>query len=497
MRGSQIILFTILALVAVHAPDALEVRLHGDRLTLVAWDDALRDVLEGFLHAGVQVKMDPQIHAKVTGVFEDADTEEALKELLEPFGYALVWDVVEGPLGPLPKLSEIHIFRPGEEKMLEPLFDPNANLEITTGPDMAGPLFVEDELLLSVKPSMKIEEFKRLLFQVGGTVIDSVPELGIYRVRLVAGTNVPALVQQLEGHPKIHTVEPNYVFKAPEPVIAGLPVEVANPNVNLPAAAEGALPVAILDSGLASLEGLDDIVVGKFDAMNPERTLADPLGHGTQMALIAAGAVVPDGVTASGEATVPVVAIRAFDDNGHASSFGLGRSIAYALEQESRVMNMSWGSETKSEFLGDAIAYAQSKDMIVVASAGNEPTGKPMYPAAYPGVVSVGALSADGRLWDHSNYGDFVFLAAPGAASFPVGYQGPPGPYAGTSIASAYVSRALAAYMSAHPKSSRREALKALRDALTDAGAEGRDSKYGYGVLDGEAMQRLLEQPQQ
>ena len=170
---------------------------------------------------------------------------------------------------------------------------------------------------------------------------------------------------------------------------------------------------------------LGKVVVGRYDATNPDRPLGDALGHGTQMALIAAGAVSPQKGTDA--LAVPLVAIRAFDDNGRASNFGLMRSMAYALEKGARVINMSWGTEAKSDFLATAVAYAQSKGAILVASAGNEPTQKAMYPAAYRDVVAVSALDADGKLWKSSNYGSFVSVAAPGYRDFPGRVQRPAG----------------------------------------------------------------------
>jgi hypothetical protein len=358
---------------------------------------------------------------------------------------------------------------------------------------VTGPLFVQDEILLAVKAGTSLEEFRLLLFQIGGTVVDGIAELGVYRVRLPPGTNVRALEQQLKQNPLIHSVEPNFVVRAPRRALLPDSVGAAHALRAIDAPSGDAIPLAILDSGLMAVEGLDPAVVSTYDALNPDRAVADPLGHGTQMALVAAGAVVPGGLDSDvDQGPVPIVAIRAFDDQGHASNFALMRSISHALEQGARVLNMSWGTRTKSGFLRDAVAYAQSKGMILVASAGNEPTGKPQYPAAYAGVVAVGATDESGRLWDQSNYGDFVFLAAAGSAMFPVGYQGPPGTYAGTSISSAYVARALAQYLTLHPGATTKQALQALHDALTDAGAEGKDPQYGYGVLDNEALERLL-----
>jgi len=471
---------------------ALVFKLQGETITIQAEEAPLRDVLRQFSKAGVIVRMDPNLDATVTGSIENAPLEKTLQDLLAPYGYALLWDVLSSPLGDIPKLVEIQVFRRGHREDMVPLFDPNSNLEITTGPDVNGPIFVKDEVLLAVKPGTSLDEFKRLLAAVGGTLIECIPELGIYRIKFPPNSNVPALVEQLSQNPIIHTAEPNYAIKAPAPIAitdSGSPVLPEMFKITPPP--EGTAPVAVMDSGLGNMEGLEKVVIGKYDALNPDRELTDTLGHGTQMALIAAGAISPLGATDSSSG-VPLVAIRAFDDNGTASNFGLMRGIEYAHSKGAKVLNLSWGSEVSSEFLANAIAYAQSKDMIVVAAAGNKPTQKPMYPADYPGVLKVSATNPDGTLWENSNYGDTTYLSAPGSATFPVGYKGPPGAYAGTSISSAWVTHALARYKADHPNASTPEILSTLKDALTDAGEEGRDNKFGNGTLDAAALKRFL-----
>jgi hypothetical protein len=138
--------------------------------------------------------------------------------------------------------------------------------------------------------------------------------------------------------------------------------------------------------------------------------------------------------------------------------------IDFALNNGARVMSLSWGSETKSEFLDQTFDYAASKGLIIVAAAGNEPTGNIMYPAAYDSVIGVGALDPGGKQWDKSNYGDFVTIYAPGFASFPVGYKGEPGAYAGTSISTAYLANRIAGYLSKKPDATIKEILTALSD---------------------------------
>jgi hypothetical protein len=104
--------------------------------------------------------------------------------------------------------------------------------------------------------------------------------------------------------------------------------------------------------------------------------------------------------------------------------------------------------------------------MVVLASAGNEPTGRPVYPAAYSSVIGVGAEAPDGSRWDQSNYGDFVSVSAPGFARLPVGYKGEPGLYAGTSVAAAVAANRVARYLSDHPDADRATLIRMLEAAF-------------------------------
>jgi hypothetical protein len=210
------------------------------------------------------------------------------------------------------------------------------------------------------------------------------------------------------------------------------------------------------------------------------------------MAMVVSGMVQPSSSQAIDDQGVPFIAIKAFDAEGNTTNFSIMESMAYAQEQDARVLSLSWGSPVDSQFMEDAINAARESNLFVVAAAGNEPNGQAMYPAAYDGVIAVSALGATGELWENSNYGSFVDLAAPGHAEFPVGHNGPAGYYAGTSIATAYVSGALSRYLSVHPDASEKNVLSALYGSLTDAGPTGRDARYGQGVLDDAAMGKFL-----
>lgn len=463
----------------------VELRLDGERVWLQADRESLYDVLAEFAHLGVDVSLDPGVRGDVTLSVEDGDVEELLEEILDSFGYVLVWSVMPGPAGDMTRLDSVQVFRPGRKQDVRPI---GARRGIEVGGGHGEPEYVRDEVLIGFKDGIDEKAFRQFLARVGGTVVEAIPSLGIYRIRVPAGTHIPSLVKRLQGDGAVSVAEPNYVRR----LSPGNPTPSLPAKANISAAAEGTPALAVLDSGLLPDSGIDAAVVARLDALDPSEELSDPVGHGTQMALIASGAVVPTGSDARG-GTVPLVAVRAFDEEGRSTSFDLMESVQYSVEQGARVINMSWGSPTPSDFMADTTQWALDQGAVLVASAGNEPTGDLVYPAAYDSVVAVAALNGDGSLWDQSNYGDFVDVAAPGQADMPIGYQGPPGSYAGTSIASAYVSRSLALYFTEFPDATPEQAELALQGVLADAGAEGKDPQYGYGVLNDEALANLLK----
>ncbi len=459
MIGDRIMFWTRLAVVGgmlaaavgLRSAAALDVRLVGDKVSFKAANTPLREVLEGFARAGVRVRMDPTLQATVDGAASHEPVETVVRKLLDPFGYVLIWDVMDGPLGRFPQLAEIQVFPVGRPEKATWTYTPPENLDVAMGPDGRGPKFVPNEILIGFRQGTRRDEFERLIREIGGSVIGCAKDIGVYRVRLPDGANVLDAVAQLSRHPLISHVEPNYVMDLVGPEQTA-PAKQDRGGITLPGERAQAR-VAILDSGLLGLKELEGLLAASWDALDPARPLNDPVGHGTQMALIAGGVVEPFGAVGGNDArSVPLIAIRAFDANGRTSSFALMRAIEYAIEQGARVMNMSWGSEVNSEFVRAAVDKALKAGVVVVAAAGNEPKGVPVYPAAYEGVVAVSALDGDGKLWSRSNTGPFVMFSAPGTANMSVGYGGAPGTYAGTSIASAYVARALALYFDRNPK---------------------------------------------
>ncbi|MHB8090005.1 MAG: S8 family peptidase [Syntrophales bacterium] len=445
----------ILTLLASHAL-AFDLRLTGERIDLRAVDEPLQNILRGMAQQGVRVRVDPQVNPRVSAAYENRDLRETMAILLKSYDHVLVWEKM--PQTPASfRLAEIQIFRPGQKELIQEL---NPRVFLLAKDPQDGTLFVRDELLLQVKSGADLGGF---LKTSGGRVIDKNETLGIYKIRLPPDADIPAIISRLKTLPGIVQAEPDFAYPSFSPYRADL----SRPTGEIAKVfrKEGNVPVAVLDTGLQEGIGPDGFVIASFDAVIPAWPLSDHLGHGTQMALIASGLVKPIGAQAEGGGQIPVVAIRAMDDNGFTTDFTILKGIDFAIGNGARVMSLSWGSEKRSDFLEKILNYAAAKGMIIVASAGNEPTGQPVYPAAYPSVLGVGAVYPNGKTWEKSNYGSFVSLYAPGFAELPVGYKGDPGIYGGTSISAAFAANRIADYLSKFPESGIQQIKAAVQDS--------------------------------
>jgi subtilisin family serine protease len=109
-----------------------------------------------------------------------------------------------------------------------------------------------------------------------------------------------------------------------------------------------------------------------------------------------------------------IMPIRAFDDNGNSDVYTLAKAIRWAAEHNADVINMSFGTLDDTKILREAVIYARGKGVLLVASAGNNNSSTPQYPAAYSSVITVASTNLADQKASFSNYGTNIVVDAPG-----------------------------------------------------------------------------------
>ncbi|MBD8043164.1 S8 family serine peptidase [Arthrobacter sp. Sa2BUA2] len=172
----------------------------------------------------------------------------------------------------------------------------------------------------------------------------------------------------------------------------------------------------------------------------------------------------------------------------------LPNAVRWAVDSGAKVINMSLGSSSTAwpESWDDAFLYAEQNDVVIVAAAGNRGVGMIQVgaPATIPGVLTVAGLDRQGKAsWDSSSEGISIGVAAP-AENLVGGLPNGPARYAewsGTSAAAPLVSGVAALIRSAHPELSAAQVINRIITTAKDGGAPGRDTLYGYGIVDANA----------
>ncbi len=251
----------------------------------------------------------------------------------------------------------------------------------------------------------------------------------------------------------------------------------------------------------------DPTDVGDGDGLHPNSF------HGTHVSGTI-GAVSNNATGVAGIAwTTSLMSLRVLGKLG-GTAFDIANAIKYAARianssgtlppLRANVINMSLGGPSSSSTVQNAVTQARNAGVVLFASAGNENSSTPSYPAAYSGVISVAAVDLNAQRAPYSNFGSTIDLSAPGGdASVDLnndGYadgilstlmDGPAAPftpiygfYQGTSMACPHAAGVAALMLTVNPALTPAQIETLLKDTAVDLGAPGRDNDYGYGLVD-------------
>ena len=250
-------------------------------------------------------------------------------------------------------------------------------------------------------------------------------------------------------------------------------------------------PIGLVDDVVDAT--VPDVAQAKVIAASPAKTLDTAPGvevaHGTEVASVAAGRQDGQGVIG----VAPGAPLLSFGYKTMTCG-EVSDGVLALVDAGAKVINLSLESPTGCHALALATAAAYGEGVVVVAAAGNDgQAGNPtVYPAAYPHVLTVGALDLGLAPAADSSSGPDVDLAAPGEA-IPVAL--PPAldqdgtadgltRNTGTSFAAPMVSGAASWLIAARPHLAVSQYADLLRASGKDAGAPGWDVHTGYGLVD-------------
>ncbi len=138
--------------------------------------------------------------------------------------------------------------------------------------------------------------------------------------------------------------------------------------------------------------------------------------HGTMVSGVVTAKPQADGGVVGVAPNAKLLPVRVFGLGGEIKGDALFEAIGYAAARGADVINLSLGSLVPTQAEADQIfaVLDEHPNLVIVAAAGNEDVDGAGYPAAIPGVLSVGSTNLVGQRSVYSNYGRRLDVTAPG-----------------------------------------------------------------------------------
>jgi subtilisin family serine protease len=223
----------------------------------------------------------------------------------------------------------------------------------------------------------------------------------------------------------------------------------------------------VLNSAVAILNQSTTSILDQSTTSILDSSLAE-FGHGTMTA----------GIVHLVAPTAKIMPLKAFRADGSSNLSDIIRAIYYGADHGANVISMSFSMGQSSPGLQAAVQYALSKNVIMIASSGNDGLKTLVYPASYGGVLGIGSSTSTDLRSAFSNFGSgVVTFAAPGEG---VITTFPGGNYAagwGTSFSTPMVAGAAALVLQVRPSSKPGDVTNALSKTK-------QISDMGYGRID-------------
>jgi hypothetical protein len=247
--------------------------------------------------------------------------------------------------------------------------------------------------------------------------------------------------------------------------------------------------IAVIDSGVSEHEDLCNNILYSLgeDYIEGFSSPVDNFGHGTHVTGIIMAC--PNNYTGiagvAGTAAVDVIPLKVLDKNGFGGDFEISQAVNKAINLQVDVINMSLAGRGQTSILQESVKKALHQNIPVVAAAGNwNISASQVYPASYPGVITVAGVNETLAKVPSSNFGTEIDISAPGynilSTHLNNGYK----TLNGTSMAAPFVSSAAAMLKLKYPNDDLVKLRSRLLHSSKDIQDKGYDPYSGFGMLD-------------
>ncbi len=298
----------------------------------------------------------------------------------------------------------------------------HASQAIPTGTTMLGQKYALGRMLVGFKSGV-YPQLRRGSAMFGGQVDRSLVGGRAVVVLLPTSVNLSTMLTVAASDPRVLYAEPDWIVKGHE--TPNDPLFDFQWNLKKVACewawdvkkSSLAIEIAILDSGVnvSHPDLMGQVMAGGHDYVNNDSIPNDDNGHGTMVAGIAcAGSNNSDGIAGAAWrcSFLPMKVLNASLD-------GLVSNVVAAIDDSVaagvHIINMSLGTTSFSYTLQTSVNNAHSAGVMCIASAGNDGSYQPVYPAAFTNCMGVASTSYTDTLNSDSNYGNWVSIAAPGS----------------------------------------------------------------------------------
>jgi|CXWL01.1.fsa_nt_gi thermitase len=281
--------------------------------------------------------------------------------------------------------------------------------------------YVADEAIVKFRPNSYVQLVAGAA-AVNGTIVRINNKINYALIRLnVPSTRDTAISRLRQMSFVIRAAKNGKVFADEVPNDPMIAQQWQINRINCPQAwdfthGSSSVVIAICDTGV-QLDHPDlqaKILPDGYDFVNNDPDASDDNGHGTHVAGLAAAVTNnATGVAGTGY-DCKILPVKVLSGGGSGSWQGVADGITWAADHGANVINLSLGGSGNDPVVTDAVNYAISQNVIVLAAAGNNGDTLKHYPAAIPGVMAVASSDPDDSRSGFSTYGTWVHVTAPG-----------------------------------------------------------------------------------